>query len=67
MRGKWLVARLIRKGAKVNTPNGEGVVIGSMLKELGHMVLVDHGWRGEGGLVEATAYPREKVEEVARD
>ncbi len=67
MRGKWLVARLIRKGARVNTPNGEGVVIGSILKEQGSLVLVDHGRRGEGGVVEATAYPREKVEEVERD
>jgi hypothetical protein len=64
MRGKWLVARLIRTGAKVTTPNGEGMIVGSMLTQHAHLVLVDHGRRGEGGVVETTAYPQQAVKEV---
>jgi hypothetical protein len=64
MRGKLMVVRLIRTGARVKTPNGEGVTVGSMLTQHAHLVVVDHGRRGEGGVVETTAYPRQAVKEV---
>lgn len=64
MQGKWMVERLIRAGATVTTPNGEGVIVGSMLTEREHLVVVDHGRRGEGGVIETTAYPRQAVEEM---
>jgi hypothetical protein len=58
MRGKWLVKQLIRTKAQVKTPNGDGVIVGTMISPRGEdLVLVDHGRRGEGGVVEAMAYP----------
>lgn len=68
MPGKWALSK-ITVGRIVMTPNGKGVVVGNTKLqirdlELKPFVLVDHGQRGLGGVVDLVAYPPLAIKEV---